>query len=166
MEHAFAPYRSLMLHCPRCPSSELSTGKLHRCGTCDGTWIDERELAERVSAMQERPGKSLAWSGHSPRERLPCATCRQPMEPLLLYAVAVDRCTQHGVWFDRHELGLVLERSARLRARPVVHAHGHGSTTALDVAAVGVEIAFDAAESGVIDAVLEVLGGLFSAIDL
>lgn len=105
--------------------------------------------------------------------RLPCAACRQPMEPLVLFDEPVDRCTEHGVWFDKHELETVLERSRRARASigpaPVSSpsvADSLGAEVAFEGTIAVVDIATDvAADSGVIDAILDVLGGIFSAID-
>ncbi|MBA3463302.1 MAG: zf-TFIIB domain-containing protein [Deltaproteobacteria bacterium] len=46
------------------------------------------------------------------RQPLPCPTCTK-MRTLLLYNVAIDSCTKHGVWFDAQELATVLLRSAK-----------------------------------------------------
>lgn len=84
------------------------------------------------------------------------------MDALLLLSTAVDRCTRHGVWFDKHELSLVLERSAHLAPRPASGTADFAS--ALEVADLGVEIAIET--PGVIDALLDVVGAIFSAIDI
>lgn len=164
MGHAVAPHRTVTLYCPRCPSHTLSSATLHRCGNCGGTWIDESALADRVAAMQSTAPRSLAFVTSASRERLPCAACRSPMEALLLFSIAVDRCKHHGIWFDKHELEHVLSRSSHARPRPATPAVDAGA--ALDVAAAGVEVAVEAASSGVIEILLEVLGGILSAIDV
>jgi Zn-finger nucleic acid-binding protein len=174
-----------MLQCPRCLTRTLSSSRLHRCSVCAGVWIEEATLAEHVSTMQSSVPRQLAWSESTERRALPCAECRAPMVPRLLFGVPVNRCRRHGVWFDARELSLVLERAAL--AMPVV-APSTASTVSTDsspsflegldgddVVAVMdlaetatsgvVELASEAADSGVIDGVLEVLGELFSAID-
>ena len=46
------------------------------------------------------------------RPALACPTCTEKMETMLLHGVPVDLCAKrHGIWFDAHELGLVLLRS-------------------------------------------------------
>jgi hypothetical protein len=94
---------------------------------------------------------------------LPCAVCKHTMETLLLFQIAVDRCHSHGVWFDKDELAEVLRRSTIKPARP----SDPGTTLAIaelageGALAVG-EVAVDA---GILEGVLDVLGGIFSAID-
>lgn len=157
------------LRCPRCIAGSLGVGPLHRCATCQGVWVDERTLRAHVGHDTGIPIRTSVGR----RDRLPCAACRRPMEPLVLFEEPVDRCTEHGVWFDKHELEAVVERSRRARASvgPVpVSSPSVADSLAAEVAFEGtiavVDIATDvAADSGVIDAVLDVLGGIFSAID-
>lgn len=42
------------------------------------------------------------------RQPLPCPTCREAMGTWTLHAIAIDRCPNHGLWFDRDELQIVL----------------------------------------------------------
>ncbi|MBX3159485.1 MAG: zf-TFIIB domain-containing protein [Deltaproteobacteria bacterium] len=111
------------MRCPRCREHDLDDATVHRCHRCDGTWLDEHALGERLAAMQhpEPPGP-LVWQAvrRAPR---PCAACAQPMETAALFGVHVDRCgAGHGVWFDEGELAAVLvkchERSACAAPRP------------------------------------------------
>lgn len=157
------------LRCPRCAAGSLGVGPLHRCSSCQGVWVDDKTLRSHTG---HDTGAAVRGSvAH--RERLPCAACRAPMEPLLLFDEPVDRCTEHGVWFDKHELEAVVERSRRARASlgpTPVSSPSVADSLAAEVAFEGsiavVDIATDvAADSGVIDAVLDVLGGIFSAID-
>ena len=106
---------------------------------------------------------------------LPCPTCRAPMRRMHIpgSAVDVDRCDDHGTWFDRAELRQVAEQVARTRGRPVasagtaaavaggaVLAAGAGAGAAmamsedrrqrvLDAATEGTELAIDGAEVAV-----------------
>jgi Zn-finger nucleic acid-binding protein len=143
----------------------LSSSQLHRCSTCDGTWIEEAVLAEHVSTLQSSVPPRIAWSISSERRALPCAACREPMEPRVLFGAAVDRCRSHGVWFDAQELTLVLERAALANvAAPTRSAYG--VTDVADAAHLAVGVAEVAgASSGVVEVVLDALGAVFSAID-
>lgn len=99
----------------------------------------------------------LAWSPASDRLGLPCAVCRHRMEALQLFAVPVDRCHSHGVWFDHDELAEALRRSAGHVRRP------DGSR--VDSAQLAAEVG-DAGVMTVVEGVVDVIGGLFAALDL
>jgi Zn-finger nucleic acid-binding protein len=175
MEHAL-PYRSASAQCPRCHGRELTAGPLHHCAECAGTWIDEQTLSEHVGIMTHAPPVSLEWSIVEDRARLPCATCREPMDALMLLDVPVDRCRPHGVWFDKSELSRVLENVAAPPPAvilpvpvPPIAPDTIGSTLAFEVAG---EVALGSAAEiagevgvGVVEVILEVIGAIFSAID-
>ena len=43
-----------------------------------------------------------------------CPVCDEKMLTITIYDVPIDMCAKrHGVWFDAHELALVLMRSVR-----------------------------------------------------
>lgn len=97
--------------------------ELDWCIECRGLWFDEGEmqlLGEKtgrrleVEDLGRRPGDSI-----EPGERR-CPRCRRRMQRLLLDVgdgarVELDRCPDHGIWLDRGELGLLMQR----RATPV-----------------------------------------------
>lgn len=149
---------------------------MHHCATCGGTWIEEQTLSEHVGTMSNVPPVKLEWSLATDRQGLPCALCRREMEPLLLFGEPVDRCQAHGVWFDKGELAKVLERSAPQQSLAVSTGETVMDVMAVDagveVAALGVEVAASGIEvaaevgGGVLEAMLEVLGAIFSAIDV
>lgn len=168
--------------CPRCRESSLDQRLIQHCGQCGGQWISEEVLQERVGRMQvpeaTQEPRSLAWR-ESPRARLPCASCAEPMQALLLFDVPVDRCTVHGVWFDRDELSMVLLRASRHDPATValIAAENRsviGPTDALELAAVAVEVADDSGVFAVVidgvgvvaEAVVSAIGSLFESLDL
>ena len=65
-------------------------------------------LAEEL--VQERTARSLVFTGGSYSERH-CPVCDETMDEPLLFDVPIDRCSGHGMWFDKAELDLVIERS-------------------------------------------------------
>ena len=90
--------------CPTCKQPLESAGRTERCKTCDGAWIHEDVL---VGMLQESTSTLvvLPWHPRDP-EGAPraCAVCATAMQPVKLGTVALDRCAEHGVWFDTHEL--------------------------------------------------------------
>ncbi|MDQ3333724.1 MAG: zf-TFIIB domain-containing protein [Myxococcota bacterium] len=157
------PFRTAIIHCPRCRQAELTGGDMRHCMQCKGSWVPEETLHAHISAMTAEVKPRVEWTVTHQRIGLPCAVCKHTMETLLLFQIAVDRCHSHGVWFDKDELAEVLRRSTIKPAQPsdpgttlaVAELAGEGAL------AVG-EVAVDA---GILEGVLDVLGGIFSAID-
>lgn len=115
------------LTCPSCRAAALATaGRTERCVQCDGAWIHEDVL---VGMLQETASAlvSLPWE---PREAVearerdrPCAVCAKPMQAVSLGHVALDRCAEHGVWFDAKELAAVLKHAKEFKADPAKETH-------------------------------------------
>lgn len=164
------------LRCPRCPSSPLSDGPFHECRQCEGVWITEASIEQHVGTLP--PPGSVTCEISKTRAGLRCAECGESMQPLELMHEPVDRCKEHGIWFDKHELRAVVERvKAAAPAASVVHHESTASlvgdavmdayvmNVAIEAAASGIEIAGETAGSGIGEAILDVIGGIFSAID-
>jgi Zn-finger nucleic acid-binding protein len=114
------------LICPTCDAPLAQAGYTFRCATCEGAWIQEEVL---VGLLQERASTlvELSWQPRVDVAPRPCAACRQPMDPVSLGTVALDRCASHGVWFDSHELAGVLAQKDKFKAgTPPHHAGGQG----------------------------------------
>lgn len=190
--HPDSPFRTPPpLRCPVCPTEKLSAGALHHCTLCEGIWIDESTLSERVAGMRSDRPRHIEWEPMTSSER-PCAACSEPMDALALYGVPVDRCVNHGVWFDRDELATVLERANAapptletpvMSLVPVAVASpnttgidaGDALYVAADVVTSGFDIVDIAGTVGgavvdvggfLLEGALHVLGEIFSAIDL
>ncbi|MCX5741315.1 MAG: zf-TFIIB domain-containing protein [Proteobacteria bacterium] len=103
------------LVCPSCQDQPLAVaGRTMRCEVCDGAWINEETL---VALLEERTNSlvTLPWSERLGDKQMPCAACKAPMLTVNLGDVALDRCAQHGVWFDAHELVSLLKQSKRFK---------------------------------------------------
>ena len=165
MHHA-APFRTATIHCPRCRTVALTDGDMRHCVQCKGSWVPEETLHAHISAMTSEVKPVIDWSVTHKRVGLPCAACKHTMETLLLFDIPVDRCHSHGVWFDKDELAEVLRRSS---VKPRTESDGSTGLAVAEVAGDGLvvvgEVALEAASSGILEGVLEVLGGIFSAID-
>ena len=105
-------YRDEREICPRCTGDLLDAGAGRACAACAGLWIDLESVQDMAMRMQVPLGPVvLPWETQV-RPALACPTCTEKMETMLLHGVPVDLCAKrHGIWFDAHELGLVLLRS-------------------------------------------------------
>lgn len=107
-------YRDEHARCPRC-GTELTDAVVGlACASCRGLWIAPASVQEMASNMQSPPTLvALPMATDGGREKLACPSCREAMEHRTLYAVQIDVCDRHGIWFDAEELAVVLMRSAR-----------------------------------------------------
>jgi Zn-finger nucleic acid-binding protein len=108
------------LNCPSCQIELTAAGRTERCAKCDGAWIHEDVL---VGMLQETASAMvfLPWMPRDAPEReqaRSCAVCARPMQPVSLGAVALDRCVEHGVWFDATELAAVISHAKEFKANP------------------------------------------------
>ena len=97
------------LQCPVCDAPLEEAGSTSRCRRCEGAWVGEEALVaileQRASTLVELP-----WRARTGDKTRPCASCRAEMQTVDLGKVQLDRCPDHGVWFDADELvGLLRE---------------------------------------------------------
>jgi Zn-finger nucleic acid-binding protein len=115
----------------KCPVDQTlleEAGRTMKCTTCEGAWVREDALVaileQRASTLVELP-----WVEREDAHR-PCAECASPMQTVNLGSVALDRCAQHGVWFDANELATLLRQVKRFKthtdAVPEEQAHREG----------------------------------------
>lgn len=92
---------------------EYNKIELDICVQCDGIWFDAEELALLLETLH-LPGDEL---GLTPAKKTlekarKCPCCRKRMEKVMIEpskAVMIDRCVKgHGLWFDRGELGEIV----------------------------------------------------------
>jgi Zn-finger nucleic acid-binding protein len=57
----------------------------------------------------------LPWQPRPKDNERVCAACRKPMQTVNLGSVALDRCADHGVWFDAHELAALLAQAKHFK---------------------------------------------------
>ncbi|MDB4954271.1 MAG: Transcription factor zinc-finger [Myxococcales bacterium] len=88
------------------------------CEQCEGMFVRTKEVEEmlrQMSADETRQlGEIVTPGGDSPR---PCPRCDTPMLVGALDGVMIDRCAEHGIWFDAAELKRVMENEHN-RAEP------------------------------------------------
>jgi Zn-finger nucleic acid-binding protein len=105
------------LTCPICTTPLTTAGRTDRCKTCDGAWIHEDTL---VGMLQETASAMvfLPWHARPKDQERACAVCKAAMAPVSLGDVALDRCAEHGVWFDATELAAVIAQAKQFKAQP------------------------------------------------
>jgi len=103
------------LICPKCGKALQQAGYTERCRSCDGAWINEDAL---VGMLQERTSTLvfLPWQPRPKDMERPCVVCRRAMQTVNLGSVALDRCAEHGVWFDADELAALLAQAKEFKS--------------------------------------------------
>lgn len=109
------------MKCPRCSQLLRSTTyegvAVDHCPKCSGIWLDEGELAPILATRELKfSAEAVASAIATQNLNMPaaetesveaCPKCGKPMLAMNFGAnsgVIVDRCTEHGLWFDRGEL--------------------------------------------------------------
>lgn len=77
------------------------------CEYCDGVFVETAAFEAMVEEMAHQPYHLPEPSGApGPRE---CPACERPMLTELIGSTPIDRCPQHGIWFDESELAEALQ---------------------------------------------------------
>lgn len=121
------------MRCPVCKESmivvEYESVEVDYCVSCEGVWLDAGELelllgddAEACAQIVGR-GDASKVSDERPRK---CPVCGKKMEKAVAAGaqpVTYDRCAQgEGLWFDKGELGALLEHRESLQGDKTVPA--------------------------------------------
>ena len=110
------------LPCPACRTpmlrSRVGETTLAQCGRCGGAWLAREAFDQLVEAEQARASflATLPATAQPPQAEAaftyrPCPACAKLMNRsnyARVSGVIVDTCRDHGLWFDRDELGRVL----------------------------------------------------------
>lgn len=93
------------MQCPGCTQSVLEEDG--GCRACGGIWLAEDLVRRQV---RDHSDSELEFTGGTFSKRS-CPVCSKQMQLPLIFDVAIDRCLEHGMWFDRTELVEVMNRS-------------------------------------------------------
>ncbi len=123
------PYRDQHFACPACKAPMRVFHKRLVCDACYGVMLTLEDLATGVHDLtsilptfayrNEKPGKRAC-----PHCAVLMTTCKLTLgleEEVEKPRPELDRCVEHGIWFDGEELARVLEK---------VTGKGHGPGTA------------------------------------
>ncbi len=97
-------YRDGGSACPRCGSGLVEDKQGLSCMQCGGTWAEERVLLETWTRIAPKLQLPRLTPRLDRERRLPCAVCSAPMQKVMFESIELDRCEEHGVWFDDGEL--------------------------------------------------------------
>lgn len=95
---------------------ERSGIELDSCISCRGLWFDigELELFAEMSGADVASLALAAPTGGGGRRR--CPRCRRRLEEIAHESIRIDRCPGgDGFWFDRGELGSLVDRALAAR---------------------------------------------------
>ncbi len=95
------------MNCIDC-NAEMKTS---RCA-CGGAWLSDAKLTEMAQDMKGSM-VALPWVARTGIQRA-CPVCAKEMVTVSLLEVQLDRCADHGVWFDAEELQTVLGSASKL----------------------------------------------------
>lgn len=99
-------YREHSLPCPQCgvPLAALDSRAKWRCKQCVGVLVGVAQIEIELGQDGRR---TIFATAHAERAGTrPCPACREPMEPIRLVGIEIERCVADGyAWFDRGELG-------------------------------------------------------------
>jgi Zn-finger nucleic acid-binding protein len=113
--------RDEFLECPRCQRALEVAGDRVKCAGCKGQLVTEPELQQLIAGMLTKLNQDLRAPAPLPFEpcepraddaAVTCPRCATVMTRRTLYTMAVDRCPEHGVWFDGTELERALTKAA------------------------------------------------------
>ncbi len=114
---------------------------MHGCMRCGALWLDFVSTGKVMSCMHagaleaaDRATRGAQLAVDTTASDLPCPVCHRPMKRMHVggTTVEVDRCDDHGTFFDRDELRQAAEQVAARRG-----AQTPGATAALAAASAG-----------------------------
>ena len=101
-------YRTPHVPCISCSDAKLAEREQSgvsylKCEQCAGIWMEESAFQSLME--QTQPGKDHSPLVHNDgSERRPCPICTEKMDIAWILFLQLDRCEEHGIWFDTDEL--------------------------------------------------------------
>ncbi len=101
--------RPKFLFCPRCGETlDHAFDAVVVCLRCEGVWIAPLSIEKAFGKASWPEAQTMWW-----RNSLECPECASigvatVMTAAMAGSVLIDRCTNHGVWLDRGELGRLM----------------------------------------------------------
>ncbi len=105
-------------------TAELENIEIDLCSECGGVWLDAGELENLLGdeSLGQQMIASLSPASTCFENSQKCPICRKKMDKVSAGKnMFLDRCTIHGIWFDRGELTQLLENAAFDPQGKVVH---------------------------------------------
>jgi Zn-finger nucleic acid-binding protein len=134
------PYRDQNLTCPACNATLREFQTREVCDGCQGMMLTLPDLAHAIFDLTSIT-PTFEYANEAVGKRA-CPKCRAPMTTCHLRVLLedeiekprpeLDRCGEHGIWFDGEELAKVFEKVAGKGygsgvGRKASHAPGHAA---------------------------------------
>ncbi len=125
------------MRCPACKAPlvvvERESIEVDWCPACRGVWFDAGELDVLAAKAGKRlePGLIGEASPDAGEARRRCPRCRRKMKKAAVggpQTLLLDRCMEHGLWFDAGELGTLMDRLSNCGGEEAVVAEFLGET--------------------------------------
>jgi Zn-finger nucleic acid-binding protein len=109
--------------CPACAGRladvDIQRARARHCANCGGLWLDRADAddtlkyggynVDMLDVLRELAARDVAPVDI--QAPYPCRVCRHTMRRENIEGITIDRCDEHGLWFDHNELLQVLNRS-------------------------------------------------------
>lgn len=100
--------------CPHCRKRlvgvDVDGVHLQGCARCGGVWVDNKSALRILGApkrifieLSARAAKNAQIGGTRSPQPV-CAVCPALLDKTVVHRITLDICTDHGSWFDAHEL--------------------------------------------------------------
>lgn len=103
------------MQCPVCKNSmvilELDKVEIDYCPACKGIWLDSGELELLIEDYSKNNSSNFRLVNDLPEKKYRCPICNKKMNKVEYEnsKIIIDKCkNDHGLWFDKGELNLLL----------------------------------------------------------
>ncbi|HEY9162409.1 MAG TPA: zf-TFIIB domain-containing protein [Desulfomonilia bacterium] len=106
------------MKCPCCSNVlitlEFEGFELDRCFECRGIWLDSGELEFLLGAETGNEYVKTMKTAVTSEKGKKCPICSVKMAKMTIgfKNIIFDRCSSHGIWFDRGELEKILNENS------------------------------------------------------
>jgi uncharacterized protein YbaR (Trm112 family) len=107
--------RKRRLACPVCEGDLDHAADRFPCTHCAGAFVENHSLEAMMSDLKQAPWLLAPLAGKP--GSLACPVCAGTMHTDSLEQVVVDRCGDHGVWFDAPDLASALRHASGVDQR-------------------------------------------------
>jgi Zn-finger nucleic acid-binding protein len=110
-------HRDEFSSCVSCGTALEPRGTRLVCTKCGGGLVTSADLENMLNEMSpddHRPLEQRLLPGSATHRG--CPRCKTQMTPFTIYGITIDRCPEHGVWFDGEELARVLQANGEAYA--------------------------------------------------
>jgi hypothetical protein len=102
-------YRDENPHCAACAAALERRGSHWACAACGSVLVPSAEIEAAMNEAalddyRELADRLIPTSGSGST----CPCCATQMARYVMHGVSIDRCEQHGIWFERGEMQRVL----------------------------------------------------------